>query len=640
MRARSFLAGSRTIPLHRRRRPGLQPQHARWRLGPSAGCGVSRRPSGLPIAAIPFEARPRGGRRPSARRPRPAGPVRRNEREDAHVGKTLITGGSGYIGALLVERAARARPRGARAGLAAPRPGGHRRRAGAGRRRGDPRRHPRRRRPRAGARRAPRRSSTSPRSSATRRARSIPRTRTRSTSQATARARRRRERGGRAAAGVRLDVLELRAHGRPDRADHRGRRAAPGVAVRRAEGRHGAADPGRRRRQRPSPTCLRFATVYGVGRRMRFDLTVNEFTRELWADRELEVFGEQFWRPYIHVARRGRARCARCSTRPWRRSRGKVFNAGPLGRELPQARPRRGDRQADRPRQGHLRPARRGPARLQGQLRQDRRELGFETLMTVPDGIAEIIAALDAGPLRRSVRRALQEHPVSVDRRTIPMAVAPRPSRPAALRPAAAAAGPRGGGRDAALGLADARPAHGGVRARRSPSTSARATRSRVSSCTAALHLAYLAAGVGPGRRGDRARRSRSRPPPPPWSTAARRRCSPRSSRASDPSLDPEDVERRITPRTKAVCVVHYAGYAAAADRLQELCDEHGIALIEDVAHAPERDARRPQARHLGPGGRVQLLLQQGALRRRGRPAVHRRRRGRRVRALAALALR
>jgi dTDP-4-amino-4,6-dideoxygalactose transaminase len=53
------------------------------------------------------------------------------------------------------------------------------------------------------------------------------------------------------------------------------------------------------------------------------------------------------------------------------------------------------------------------------------------------------------------------------------------------------------------------------------------------------------------------------------------------------PTLDPADVERLITPRTQAVCVVHYAGYAAAADRLRELCDAHGIALIEDVAHAP-----------------------------------------------------
>ena len=48
-------------------------------------------------------------------------------------------------------------------------------------------------------------------------------------------------------------------------------------------------------------TCLRFATVYGTSPRMRFDLTVNEFTRDLALTGELVVFGEQFWRPYIHV---------------------------------------------------------------------------------------------------------------------------------------------------------------------------------------------------------------------------------------------------------------------------------------------------------------------------------------------------
>lgn len=49
------------------------------------------------------------------------------------------------------------------------------------------------------------------------------------------------------------------------------------------------------------PTVLRFATVYGISPRMRFDLTVNEFTKELTLGRELLVFGEQFWRPYCHV---------------------------------------------------------------------------------------------------------------------------------------------------------------------------------------------------------------------------------------------------------------------------------------------------------------------------------------------------
>lgn len=49
------------------------------------------------------------------------------------------------------------------------------------------------------------------------------------------------------------------------------------------------------------PVCLRFSTAYGLSSRMRFDLTVNEFSKELALGRELVVFGEQFWRPYCHV---------------------------------------------------------------------------------------------------------------------------------------------------------------------------------------------------------------------------------------------------------------------------------------------------------------------------------------------------
>jgi nucleoside-diphosphate-sugar epimerase len=48
-------------------------------------------------------------------------------------------------------------------------------------------------------------------------------------------------------------------------------------------------------------TALRFATVFGVSPRMRFDLTVNEFTMNAVVDKRLVVFGETFWRPYIHV---------------------------------------------------------------------------------------------------------------------------------------------------------------------------------------------------------------------------------------------------------------------------------------------------------------------------------------------------
>jgi nucleoside-diphosphate-sugar epimerase len=48
-------------------------------------------------------------------------------------------------------------------------------------------------------------------------------------------------------------------------------------------------------------TVLRAATAYGFSPRMRFDLTVNEFTRELALGRELHVYDADTWRPYCHV---------------------------------------------------------------------------------------------------------------------------------------------------------------------------------------------------------------------------------------------------------------------------------------------------------------------------------------------------
>jgi dTDP-4-amino-4,6-dideoxygalactose transaminase len=107
-----------------------------------------------------------------------------------------------------------------------------------------------------------------------------------------------------------------------------------------------------------------------------------------------------------------------------------------------------------------------------------------------------------------------------------------------------------------------------------------------LSSCTAALHLAYLAAGVGPG--------DEVVVPSITFvaSAAAARYCGAAPVLADisgqhDLGVDPDDVERRITDRTKAVCAVHYAGYPAAVERLRSICDARGLALIEDTAHHP-----------------------------------------------------
>ena len=142
-------------------------------------------------------------------------------------------------------------------------------------------------------------------------------------------------------------------------------------------------------------TCVRLATLYGVAPRMRFDLTVNEFTRDLWAGRRLEVFGEQFWRPYVHVRDAGRA-IRMVLEAPGELVAGKVFNVGRTGenyRKLDLVELIRS--QTDR---GTVSFVHRSEDPRDYKVSFDRiaEVLGFNTAMTVADGVAEIIAALDA----------------------------------------------------------------------------------------------------------------------------------------------------------------------------------------------------------------------------------------------------
>lgn len=81
------------------------------------------------------------------------------------------------------------------------------------------------------------------------------------------------------------------------------------------------------------PTPLRFATVFGVSPRMRFDLTVNEFTMEMITKKHLIVFGEQFWRPYVHVFDAARGIACVLSA-PEQAVAGRVFNVGSTDQNL------------------------------------------------------------------------------------------------------------------------------------------------------------------------------------------------------------------------------------------------------------------------------------------------------------------
>jgi nucleoside-diphosphate-sugar epimerase len=144
-----------------------------------------------------------------------------------------------------------------------------------------------------------------------------------------------------------------------------------------------------------APTCLRFATVYGAAARMRFDLTVNEFTRELWADRDLEVFGEQFWRPYVHVRDAARGILTALEAGPSEVG-GDVFNVGHsdenyrkldlvevISAEVPRGNVSYVHRDED-------------PRDYKVSFAKIHERLGFEPQMRVPDGVREIAAGLDA----------------------------------------------------------------------------------------------------------------------------------------------------------------------------------------------------------------------------------------------------
>jgi nucleoside-diphosphate-sugar epimerase len=74
-------------------------------------------------------------------------------------------------------------------------------------------------------------------------------------------------------------------------------------------------------------TVLRVSTAFGSSPRMRFDLTVSEFTRELALGRELEVYDADTWRPYCHVADISAA-IARVLEAPADTVSGEVFNVG------------------------------------------------------------------------------------------------------------------------------------------------------------------------------------------------------------------------------------------------------------------------------------------------------------------------
>jgi len=107
-----------------------------------------------------------------------------------------------------------------------------------------------------------------------------------------------------------------------------------------------------------------------------------------------------------------------------------------------------------------------------------------------------------------------------------------------------------------------------------------------VANGTAALHLALLAVGCGPGDEVvvpslnfvAAANTIKHTGAEPVFCDIVGPR---------DLNLDPADIEAAVTPRTKALVVLHYGGYPCDMSAVDEVAERHGLAIVEDAAHAP-----------------------------------------------------
>lgn len=107
-----------------------------------------------------------------------------------------------------------------------------------------------------------------------------------------------------------------------------------------------------------------------------------------------------------------------------------------------------------------------------------------------------------------------------------------------------------------------------------------------VSNGTTALHLAYAALGLGPGDEVivpaltfvATANAIRYTGATPVFADVIS---------LENLTVSPADIARQITPRTRAIAVMHYAGYLCEMDAILELAGRHGLAVVEDACHAP-----------------------------------------------------
>ena len=105
-----------------------------------------------------------------------------------------------------------------------------------------------------------------------------------------------------------------------------------------------------------------------------------------------------------------------------------------------------------------------------------------------------------------------------------------------------------------------------------------------VNSCTAALHVSLLTQDIGPGDEVITTPMTFASTASTIIHTGATPVFADIDYRTG--CIDPDEVEKKITSRTKAIVPVHYSGQVCNLDRIYEISDKHGLFVSEDAAHA------------------------------------------------------
>ncbi|MBK86628.1 MAG: epimerase [Flavobacteriaceae bacterium] len=142
-------------------------------------------------------------------------------------------------------------------------------------------------------------------------------------------------------------------------------------------------------------TALRFSTVYGFSPRIRFDLTVNEFTRNMVLENYQEIWGEQFWRPYAHVDDLCRASILVLESKK-EKVKSEVFGVGDTNENY-----QKGMiiREINKLVNGEIKYVAKDedPRDYRVDFSKIKNKLGFSISKTVPDGISEIKKIVESG---------------------------------------------------------------------------------------------------------------------------------------------------------------------------------------------------------------------------------------------------